>query len=568
MRAESVPRILVVDDEPDVRRLITEVLRRKNYLVEQAGGGKAALELFRQHPHDLVITDIRMPEMDGFELMQKIKEISPTTEIIVMTGHVSRESVVRALDLGAYTYFVKPFECLDVIPLLTLKTLEHRKLLRENERLIDMLRRYLTEKQKELVTFEEIAEGLSQLKNHMDLVRLLLNRVSRELQACGVWVWSLRENRLLPLCHIGLPADSVETNIPMGIGDGPIGTVAETGRQQYIEDLTKVADHPWVQHALDAGVRSLHAVPLMIETRAAGVLCACFYESEPLELRRMESIQGFSRKMALVLKMIRMYQELLTQNEQLEKAQTLLLQTEQLSAQGRLASGIAHELGGPLGVIETTSHYLLESEPDSDEIRECLEVIRERAEEMNSFIIDMLELTRDRAMAFQPVNLHTLITRILRFLKQQIRTQNVQVERDFCAGLPLVEVDIRKFNQVMINLFLNALDAMKADGAGVLSIRTTCHPKSGHPDSGYVDIDVEDTGPGVHEADRKRVFTPFFSKKVDGTGLGLAITQQIINDHGGLITVGNGAEGRGAKFTVHLPVVQDNEQAADRGDDA
>ncbi|HPQ42501.1 MAG TPA: response regulator, partial [bacterium] len=336
MKEEAIPRILVVDDEPDVRRLISEVLRRNHYHVDQAGNGKTALELFRTHPHELVITDIRMPGMDGFELMQKIHEISPSTEIIVMTGHVSRESVVRALDLGAYTYFVKPFECLDVIPLLTLKTLEHRRLLRENERLIDMLRRYLSEKQKELITFEEIADGLSQLKNHMELVGLLLKRVSRELQACGVWAWSIRETRLFPLYFMGRPAGNVETETPVSLGSGAVGRAAETGRLQNIDDLRTGAEDAWEKNALAEGVRSMCAVPLMIDNQVAGVLCACFTETDSGGLRRIESMQGFSKKMALVLKMIRMYRELVMQNEQLEKARDLLLQTEQLSAQGRL----------------------------------------------------------------------------------------------------------------------------------------------------------------------------------------------------------------------------------------
>ncbi|MBN1297752.1 response regulator [bacterium] len=549
MSIQRTPRILVVDDEPHVCDLICEVLRRRNYSVDRAGDGREALELFKEHMHDLIIADIRMPVMDGMELLQAVKQIAPLTEIIVMTGHVSRESAAKALDLGAYTYFVKPFECLELIPLLTLKTLEHQNLLRENRRLVETLRGYVSEQQQELVTFEEIVDGLSQMEDPMDLMGLLLRRVGRELRAGGVWCWMVRDQLLLPFHYQGIPGPSSDTLEPIRLGDSVVGVAARTGEIETVEDIGSAGSYPWIVEARRAGVQTVTATPLVYDGHAAGVFCVCFTAEQSAVHRNDDRLVRFSKKIALVLKMIQMVRELVVKNEQVEKAQAMLLQTEQLSAQGMMASGIAHELGGPLGVIGMTTEYLLDSALEMDEVRECLGVIHERVEEMNASILDMLELTRNRAVTFREVDLHPLIERILRFLKQKFRQQNVEVECQFTERMPRIEIDVRKINQVLINLFLNALDAMLPDGKGRLRI-TTGVDNTGRECT----VDVEDTGPGIPESDRRRVFTPFFSKKADGTGLGLAISQQIMNDHGGMITIGSGSDGAGARFTLTLPV--------------
>lgn len=543
------PRILVVDDEIHIRQLIGEVLKRNNYLVDKAANGKEALTLFQKTHHDVVITDIRMPEMDGLELLKHVKQESPFTEVIVITGHASRESAVKALDLGAYTYFVKPFESLDIIPLLTLKTLQHQNLLRENERLIEMLRKYLSEKQQELVTFEEIAEGLSRLENHSELLDLLIRRVLRELRAAGVWLWVLKDGKLVPQHQMGRPDFTDQTRHAIALGSGVIGTAASTGTIQRQDDLTQCDEDGVIAAARDAGLVSLYAVPLLVDDEPAGVLGAFFTSDDVIGLKHVDGMRSFARKMSLVIKMINLYSELLRKNEQIRKAQDLLLQTERLGAQGQLASGIAHELGGPLGVIETTTQYLLESDPDMEEIQECLEVIQERVEEMGSFVIDMLELNRNRAISFQTVNIHSQIDKILRFLKQKIRNQKIEVVRSYSEKVSRVEIDVSKFNQVLINLFLNALDAMAPQGQGKLRIETMDGPEPRE-----ISLIIDDSGPGIPPEVREKIFTPFFSRKTNGTGLGLAITQQIINDHNGVVFAGVGSGGQGARFTIKLPV--------------
>ena len=161
-------RILVVDDEDSVRTVMSEVLKDEGFAVTEAANGKQALECMQKDPFSLVITDIVMPEMTGLELLEKIKEQSPETQVIIITSHASLETAITAMRHGAYDYLFKPFKDLDLIPAAANRALEKVRLTAENQKLLRQLKKKNQELQKANETLKNLAsrDGLTGLYNH------------------------------------------------------------------------------------------------------------------------------------------------------------------------------------------------------------------------------------------------------------------------------------------------------------------------------------------------------------------------------------------------------------------
>ncbi|PLY01892.1 MAG: diguanylate cyclase response regulator [Desulfuromonas sp.] len=165
---ETTCRILVVDDEQSLRIILSQVLTDDGYDVTVAASGEEALELFQQNPFPIVFTDIVMGDLNGLELLQKIKEIQPQTQVIVITSHASLDTAITALRAGAYDYLVKPFSELDMISNVAGRAIEKSGLVEENRRLVGELQN----KNEQLVSankaLKELAvrDGLTGLYNH------------------------------------------------------------------------------------------------------------------------------------------------------------------------------------------------------------------------------------------------------------------------------------------------------------------------------------------------------------------------------------------------------------------
>ncbi len=233
------------------------------------------------------------------------------------------------------------------------------------------------------------------------------------------------------------------------------------------------------------------------------------------------------------------------EREQQKKNQEALLQAKKLAAIGILASGVAHELNNPLSNVSLTAQVLRkqigpETQP---EVREMVDDIVAQTERVKNIVGDLLEFAREREVQLQEVG----ITELARDAYGQVeRARGVEgIEFDLTSepeGITLL-ADRAQLERVFVNLFLNAIDAM--GGQGRVSVRIS---ERGN----LVDITVADSGPGIPEADREKIFDPFFTMKEKGTGLGLAIVMNTIQKHGGRITVA-GKEGEGAVFEIELP---------------
>lgn len=184
MSSEKANRILVVDDEESIRAVLTEVLIDDGFRVTQAANGLEALEVLQDVPHSLVISDIKMPGMTGIELLKKIKQTIPATEVIIITSYASLDTAIEALRYGAYDYLFKPFEDIKLISAAAIRAIDKVRLTRQNQRLLKELEQKNNQLKKANKTLKWLArrDGLTGLYNHRYFQEILHAELTRAVR--------------------------------------------------------------------------------------------------------------------------------------------------------------------------------------------------------------------------------------------------------------------------------------------------------------------------------------------------------------------------------------------------
>ena len=249
----------------------------------------------------------------------------------------------------------------------------------------------------------------------------------------------------------------------------------------------------------------------------------------------------------------------------LQDTQQQLIQAAKMDSIGRLAAGAAHEVRNPLAIILMGLDYLENQQPKLTTVDENLHGLvtemKQAVRRADSIIRGLLDFSAKRELELTPAAIGPVVQNALNLVKHEMDRAHIKVEQRFSAEIPPILLDSAKLEQVFINVFMNAIQAMKK--GGMLTIRVSVRPVSAAESElldpsltkdSVVAVEVQDTGPGISEEDLPKVFEPFFTRKPagEGTGLGLAITRTIVSLHKGLIYLENCPEG-GAKVTVVFP---------------
>ncbi len=239
-------------------------------------------------------------------------------------------------------------------------------------------------------------------------------------------------------------------------------------------------------------------------------------------------------------------EELTATNRALAEARESLLRSEKLATVGRLAAGLAHEVGNPLGAVAGYAELAKKRVPAGadPELLDAIDRIAAAAARIDRTVRDLLDFARPAQPAILPLDLGAALDAALRLARVQSRFKRVEVALELPPGLPRVLADEHQLSQVFLNLLLNAGDAMGGEGRVRVAARA---------EGAQVAVELADTGPGIPPEDLPRIFDPFFTTKDPGkgTGLGLAISHRILEALGGEIAAHN-LPGRGALFTVRL----------------
>ncbi|HEU4563326.1 MAG TPA: ATP-binding protein, partial [Gemmatimonadaceae bacterium] len=228
-----------------------------------------------------------------------------------------------------------------------------------------------------------------------------------------------------------------------------------------------------------------------------------------------------------------------------------LAETERLAAVGELVAGVAHEVNNPLCTISAFGQILQRDSELTADQREAVEVICSETMRASQVLRDLLTFARRSESESATIQLNDLVERTLRLRAYEMGSLGIGCEQTLAADLPLVKGDPRQLQQVVLNLVMNAIQAMESMGGGALRVAT-------HAERDRVVLEVADQGPGIPPEARAHVFEPFFTTKRDGTGLGLSVSYGIVAAHGGMISIARtGPEG--TTFRVSLPAVAEAE---------
>jgi len=234
--------------------------------------------------------------------------------------------------------------------------------------------------------------------------------------------------------------------------------------------------------------------------------------------------------------------------KEMERTQIQVLQAEKMASLGKLAAGVAHQLNNPLGGILLYTKMVTEEYDLEEGARQDLERVLADAKRCRDTVKELLEFARQTSHLMHPHDLNQAVRRTLFLLENQVLFQNIHVEKNLAEALPEARVDMQQINHLLMNIVLNAAQAM--EGRGRLSVST-----SHVADTDRIRIEIADTGPGIPTTVLPHIFDPFYTTRGEGegTGLGLSLVYGIVEEHHGSIVAQNRPEG-GATFVVELPV--------------
>ncbi len=338
-------------------------------------------------------------------------------------------------------------------------------------------------------------------------------------------------------------------SVPKGLGI--IGHVAETATPFVTNDVKDVIF--FYPYSLLPDIQSELAVPIKVEGRVVGVLDIEHTPPHHLSDEDLQLMTAVADQLAVALQKASLYANLQKSLHQEQTIRSQLLQSERLALVGRLLASVSHELNNPLQAIQNALFLLKEEVGISAQGHQDLGLILSETERMAALIERLRSAYRPvRIKDFQPVHLNNLVEDVYALITTHMRHKQIAFEFFPDPELPMISGISDQLRQVVLNLFLNAIEIMKPGGCLTVQTRNLLSQKE-------ILFSVKDTGPGIDPEILPNIFEPFITGKSTGTGLGLTITHDIIHQHHGRIQAENHVEG-GAIFHVWLPA--DEEETA------
>jgi signal transduction histidine kinase/CheY-like chemotaxis protein len=382
-------------------------------------------------------------------------------------------------------------------------------------------------------------------------------------------LWVLDEDagrlRLAACAEQGAPAARRPAVADLAAGSGLVGWVVDRRRERYTPDLVREPLLTGQERTTAAGHTSQLAVPLVVGERAVGALVVLTRGKRVFTPEERELLGLFAAQAAAALQNARLYLRAQQAYDELARTQAQLTHAQKMEAVGRLAGGVAHDFNNLLTIIVGRAELVLDALPPEHPAREHADQIERASTRGAGLTHQLLAFSRQQVLRPRVLDLNAAVVELERMLGRMIG-EDVHLELELEAGLGPVLADASQVEQVLMNLAVNARDAMPRGGR--LTFRTTSGELDGGaaerlamPAGSCVVVEVRDTGIGMDEATRLRIFEPFFTTKEPGkgTGLGLATVYGIARQSGGAIEV-ESVPGQGTTFRLFLPRVDPAER--------
>jgi signal transduction histidine kinase/CheY-like chemotaxis protein len=515
-------KILVVDDEEVIRDVLSKYLGKHGYSVDTAEDGSRALAKLKENPgYNLIITDLRMPGVDGIEVLKSIKKTNPYIEVIVLTGYYTIEHAVQAIRVGAFDFICKPCEF---------------------TQLVEIVKRCLEEQQIKM-TFVKLTE----IESFFEITKII-NTTSLDLATF-----------LTKILDFALEITSAKKGC-MFLEDKKAGRdVPKFFRDFEAEDSIKTdlisleetdAWKPSLDIPLESGGERFGFI--RISSKKMG---EDFNERERMLVAVLAGQAAVAIKKSNLYETLKLNIEQLSQTiEKLNLTNAQLIQAEKFAALGRFSTGIAHEVKNPLAILLGGIEFMqLKVDKSDPDIITALEKMKSAIVRANTILMNLLKFARPSDMKVDACRPEQIVDETLSLLEYRAPLSNIRIVKEFPPEKLTISVDKGQIEQVLFNLMINAQEAMDKGGTIIVRISRVEDPEiSG---KGCCLIEVIDEGAGIAAQDLQKLFEPFFTTKRDkkGTGLGLSLSRTIIENHSGRMTIESQA-GQGATARILLPL--------------
>jgi two-component system NtrC family sensor kinase len=505
---ESAPvegRLLVVDDEENILRALKRVLRRCPWEIVTALDAESGLKKLEGFTPEVVISDFRLPGMNGVDFLSKVKQLLPRAQRILLTGQADPYAIEQAINQSEIFRFIsKPWN--DGQLVLTVRSaFEQYQVIAENERLQALTQRHN----------EELKSANQRLEEQVLQRTFKLSQAKRE--------WELAFESL---------------DLPLAVVDGNFKVARSNAAYAKVAGASPATPHPECHHYLFGRDAACPGCPLpsAINTRQPS-RAEITYKDRTYVM----TVSPFPEEDRAVCT----YRDV-TEERTLTKR---MIESEKMAAVGQLAGGVAHEINNPLGGILAFAQLMRRDAGRSAQDEESLSLIEESALRCKRIVQSLLQFARrSRDEDRREFDLSRCVDDAAFLFQGQLKgAPKAKLAIALASGLPQLHGNPAQLAQVVLNLLQNALYAL-GDNGGVLTI------SSGQAGEELF-FSVEDTGSGIAPEHLDHIFEPSFTTKPpgEGTGLGLSIAYRIVHDHGGRFEV-KSELGKGSRFTVTLPI--------------
>ncbi len=514
-------KIVLIDDEEDIRDVLTVALQDSGYNVVSAPDGKTGYRMCERISPQIVITDIRMPGMDGLQVLEALKKSNPDIEVIVATAFGEMDVAIQALQLDASDFITKPIsdEALHLALERAKERFTSKKKLKDYTALLEKEKAQTSRELLKTISFqrnliESSMDGILGLDENKRVV--IFNKSMQKMLG-------YEKNEVMhkmTISNFFSPADKLAFNLEL-------------------EDERYSGKHKLLLYETTLIGKAGRKVPVQVSATAlfdqdkiSGLVC--FF-------RDLRQIRKLEREMA---------------------DQARILHQDKMMSLGRLAASVVHEINNPLAGILNYIRLMLrildEEQLNEKRVRKFqhyLKLVESETDRCSQIVASLLHFSRISPPAFEEVWIEELLDRCILLSQHKFELSQIHLESHIQAHIPPVKGDFNQLQQCVINLIFNAIDAMPEGGTLTLE---------GHYDSetARVIITVKDTGQGIAPDDLPNIFEPFFTTKSQafGVGLGLSTVYGIMDRHEGVVNV-ESRPGEGSAFMLMLPAFGSNKNA-------
>lgn len=606
--------ILIVEDSATQREQLQHLLESAGHAVRSAENGRVAVELARRHPPACIISDIVMPEMNGYDLCRAVRadEHLKNTPIILLTSLSDPRDVVDALRCGADNLIRKPYDAKHLL-LRVQNILTNRKLRAEGrvqvgvEIYLGGEKHFITSDRQQILdllisTYEQavqlcndlqkreheldrankvlngiyaIAKGLNQARTEQEVLGSALDRAMELPDVRAGWIF-LRDGD-------GTFRLAAARNLP------PELTTPETmegdclcRRKVLAGEITRAANIEECERLQKAthnalGLKSHVTLPLRFGEKIVGIMNLVGTANVLFTENDLRVLNGIGNQIGVAIERCRLHEHLeelvrertatlqkemqqrIKAEEERRQMELQLIQAQKMESIGTLAGGIAHDFNNVLGIILGHASILERAASTLPIVTPSVEAITKAVTRGAGLVRQLLTFSRKSELNLQPVRVNDVVEELSRMVSATF-PESIAVELKLRQDLPAIQADSNQLYQALLNLAINSRDAMPQGGTLTIAtdlvdgdvVRRRFHDA---PYESYIVLTVSDTGEGMDEKTQLRIFEPFFTTKEPGkgTGLGMSVVYGVVMGHEGKIDL-KSARGEGTTFTLYFPV--------------